>query len=111
MYGQADVTYLDTKLPRSGLGITDDERVMILKAIGLNKGHWYKCPNGHVYAIGDCGGAMQESKCPECDAAIGGSNHYLIQGNAVATEMDGAEHAAWSEAANLANFDLQNMEE
>ncbi len=104
-------TYLDTKLPRSGLGITDDERVMILKAIGLNKGHWYKCPNGHVYAIGECGGASQESKCPECDAAIGGSNHNLIQGNAVATEMDGAEHAAWSEAANLANFDMQNMEE
>ncbi|XP_043088038.1 NFX1-type zinc finger-containing protein 1 [Puntigrus tetrazona] len=102
---------LESKLPRSGLGITDEERVMILKAIGLSKGHWYKCPNGHVYAIGDCGGAMQESKCPECSAAIGGTNHSLIQGNAVATEMDGAEHAAWSEAANLANFDLQNMEE
>lgn len=104
-------TDLDTKLPRSGLGITDEEKVMILKAIGLNKGHWYKCPNGHVYAIGDCGGAMQQSKCPECDAAIGGTNHNLIQGNAVATEMDGAEHAAWSDAANLANFDLQNIEE
>uniref|UniRef100_A0A8C1MGC4 Zinc finger, NFX1-type containing 1 n=1 Tax=Cyprinus carpio TaxID=7962 RepID=A0A8C1MGC4_CYPCA len=104
-------TDLDTKLPRSGLGITDEERVMILKAIGLNKGHWYKCPNGHVYAIGDCGGAMQQSKCPECHAAIGGTNHNLIQGNAVATEMDGAQHAAWSDAANLANFDLQNIED
>uniref|UniRef100_A0A8C2BR21 Zinc finger, NFX1-type containing 1 n=1 Tax=Cyprinus carpio TaxID=7962 RepID=A0A8C2BR21_CYPCA len=104
-------TDLDTKLPRSGLGITDEERELILKAIGLNKGHWYKCPNGHVYAIGECGGAMEQSKCPECDAAIGGTNHNLIQGNAVATEMDGAEHAAWSDAANLANFDLQNFEE
>ncbi|XP_052414800.1 NFX1-type zinc finger-containing protein 1 [Carassius gibelio] len=104
-------TNLDTKLPRSGLGITDEERKLILKAIGLNKGHWYKCPNGHVYAIGECGGAMEQSKCPECDAAIGGTNHNLIQGNAVATEMDGAEHAAWSDAANLANFDLQNFEE
>uniref|UniRef100_A0A8C2J0P8 Zinc finger, NFX1-type containing 1 n=1 Tax=Cyprinus carpio TaxID=7962 RepID=A0A8C2J0P8_CYPCA len=66
---------------------------------------------GHVYAIGECGGAMEQSKCPECDAAIGGTNHNLIQGNAVATEMDGAEHAAWSDAANLANFDLQNFEE
>uniref|UniRef100_A0A8C2BJM8 Zinc finger, NFX1-type containing 1 n=1 Tax=Cyprinus carpio TaxID=7962 RepID=A0A8C2BJM8_CYPCA len=100
-------TDLDTKLPRSGLGITDEERELILKAIGLNKGHWYKCPNGHVYAIGECGGAMEQSKCPECDAAIGGTNHNLIQGNAVATEMDGAEHAAWSDAANLANFDLK----
>ncbi|XP_051996715.1 NFX1-type zinc finger-containing protein 1-like [Xyrauchen texanus] len=102
-------TKLDTKLPRSGLGVTDEERVMILQAIGLNKGHWYKCPNGHVYAIGECGGAMQQSKCPECKASIGGANHSLVHGNAVATEMDGAQHPAWSDAANLANFDLDNL--
>lgn len=104
-------TELDDYLPRSGLGITDDERVMILKAIGLKKGHWYKCPNGHVYAIGECGGAMVESKCPECSAAIGGTNHNLLQGNAVASEMDGAEHAAWSDAANMANYNLINFED
>lgn len=104
-------TVLDAKLPRSGLGITDEERVMILKAVGLTKGHWYKCPNGHVYAIGECGGAMEESKCPECNAAIGGANHNLIQGNAVASEMDGAQYAAWSDAANMANFDLINFED
>lgn len=104
-------TDLDTKLPRSGLGITDEERVMVLKAVGLSKGHWYKCPNGHVYAIGECGGAMEKAKCPECDAAIGGTNHNLIQDNAVATEMDGAKHGAWSDAANLANFDRENFED
>lgn len=104
-------TELDAKLPRSGLGITDEERVMILKAIGLKKGHWYKCPNGHVYAIGDCGGAMVESKCPECKAAIGGTNHNLLQDNAVASEMDGAEHAAWSDAANMANYNLMNFDD
>lgn len=102
---------LDDILPRSGLGITDEERVMILKAIGLNKGHWYKCPNGHVYAIGECGGAMEKSTCPECNAEIGGTNHHLIQGNAVASEMDGAQHAAWSDAANMANFDLIDFED
>lgn len=93
---------LDTKLPRSGLGVTDEEREMIVKAVGLNKGHWYKCPNGHVYAIGDCGGAMEQSKCPECNATIGGANHNLVQGNTLASEMDGAEHPAWSDGANLA---------
>ncbi|XP_051562536.1 NFX1-type zinc finger-containing protein 1-like [Myxocyprinus asiaticus] len=102
-------TKLDTKLPCIGLGITDEERVMILKAIDLNKGHWYKCQNGHVYAIGECGGAMEESKCPECHTAIGGANHSLVHGNAVATEMDGAQHPAWSDAANLANFDLADL--
>nr|XP_055068724.1 NFX1-type zinc finger-containing protein 1 isoform X2 [Misgurnus anguillicaudatus] len=93
---------LDAKLPRSGLGITDEEREMIVKAVGLTKGHWYKCPNGHVYAIGECGGATQQSNCPECNATIGGANHTLVQGNTLASEMDGAEHPAWSDGANLA---------
>ena len=56
----------------------------------------YKCPNGHIYAIGECGGAMQESQCPECGAKIGGRSHTLTSGNSVAREMDGARFAAWS---------------
>ncbi|KAJ8401330.1 hypothetical protein AAFF_G00385610 [Aldrovandia affinis] len=101
---------LTKKLPCSGLGITDDERVMIVGAIGLSKGHWYKCPNGHVYAIGDCGGAAEQQNCPECKEVIGGVNHALATGNQVASEMDGAQHSAWSEAANLANFDLDQLQ-
>ena len=54
-----------------GLGITNDERKMILSAIDLSPGHWFKCKNGHVYCIGECGGAMEESKCPECKEKIG----------------------------------------
>lgn len=100
---------LDSKLPLSGLGVTDQERVMIVKAMGLRQGHWYKCPNGHVYAIGDCGGAMESRRCPDCNATIGGTNHNLTSGNEVASEMDGAQHAAWSNAANLANFDLDDL--
>ena len=46
----------------TGLGISDVERQQILKAVGLSQGHWFKCPNGHIYAIGECGGAMQESR-------------------------------------------------
>jgi hypothetical protein len=30
----------------------------IMKATNIGRGHWNKCPNGHYYAIGDCGGAM-----------------------------------------------------
>lgn len=79
----------------SGLGISMEEKEMILEVMGLSRGHWYKCPKGHVYAIGDCGGAMQESKCPECGARIGGGSHRLRDDNAVATEMDGATAPAW----------------
>ena len=90
-------------------GFTEAERIEIVNAIGLTKGHWFKCPNGHYYCIGECGGAMQEAKCPECGAKIGGQSHRLTEGNQLAPEMDGAHHAAWSEAANLANFDLAHL--
>jgi hypothetical protein len=40
-------------------------------------GHWYQCRNGHPYYIGECGGAMQRSHCPECGEAVGGSSHQL----------------------------------
>ena len=68
----------------SGLaGLSPEERVMVVKAMGFSQGHWYKCPNNHVYAIGDCGGATEESKCPDCKAAIGGTGHKLVQSNTV----------------------------
>jgi hypothetical protein len=56
---------------RTGLGISDAERREIIGALGMQQGHWYKCPNGHIYVITECGGAMVESKCNECGAAIG----------------------------------------
>ena len=86
-------------------GLSETERLEIVRAIGLPKGHWYKCPNGHYYAIGDCGGAMEHGRCPECRAKIGGMSHALATGNLHAPEMDGSRHAAWSEAANMENFD------
>lgn len=90
-------------------GLTDTERFEIVKAIGLPKGHWFKCPNGHFYCIADCGGAMVTAKCPECGSTIGGGNHRLREDNQLAPEMDGAQHAAWSEGANLANFDPEDL--
>lgn len=79
----------------SGIGISLEEKEMVLKAIGLTRGHWYKCPKGHVYAIGECGGPMETGKCPECGTTIGGGRHQLAAGNSVATEMDGATGPAW----------------
>ena len=64
-------------------GLTPEERVMIVKAMNFSQGHWYKCPNGHIYAIGECGGAMEQRQCPECGATIGGTHHRLVQGNQV----------------------------
>lgn len=38
-----------------GLGITDRERLAIVSALNLDKGHWYVCPKGHPYIITEVG--------------------------------------------------------
>ena len=43
--------------------------------------HWFECPNGHPYFIGECGGASELSKCPECGEEIGGERHNLLSSN------------------------------
>ncbi|XP_066055411.1 NFX1-type zinc finger-containing protein 1 [Chamaea fasciata] len=108
---KAHLKKINASLPVSGLGISETERVQIVSAIGCPRGHWFKCKNGHVYVIGECGGAMQRSTCPECQEVIGGTNHTLESSNSLASEMDGATHAAWSDVANnMLNFeDLRRL--
>ncbi|XP_032455825.1 NFX1-type zinc finger-containing protein 1-like isoform X2 [Nasonia vitripennis] len=73
------------------------EKCMIVQAMGFKQGHWYKCPNGHPYVIGECGGAMEVANCNECGAKIGGTDHRLLGSNQLASEMDGtAINPAWS---------------
>ncbi|XP_048205561.1 NFX1-type zinc finger-containing protein 1 isoform X2 [Perognathus longimembris pacificus] len=97
---------LKAALPCSGLGISEEERVQIVTAMGYPPGHWFKCPNGHIYLINRCGGAMQRGICPDCHEVIGGERHTLESSNQLASEMDGAQHAAWSDTANnLMNFE------
>ncbi|KAA0201878.1 hypothetical protein HAZT_HAZT003220 [Hyalella azteca] len=75
----------------SGLGISPQERMQIKQALNFaGSGHWYKCPRGHVYAIGNCGLANQVSRCPEagCGAVIGGHHYQLDGSNTLATEME-----------------------
>lgn len=93
-----------SKLLASNIGISKEEIAMVRRTMGFSKGHWFKCPNGHVYAIGDCGGAMEVSTCPECKEKIGGTSHRLLPNNQVATEIDGATFGAWSEQANMGNY-------
>lgn len=62
-------------------------RANIVRAMGLSRGHWYKCKCGYVYCIADCGGANQTSSCPQCKGRIGGNNHRLAEGNTSAPEM------------------------
>ena len=68
--------------------MTEEEKKEIVSAMNLSQGHWYKCPQGHIYNIGGCGRAMQRGSCPECGLVIGGSRYRLFLGNAQAYEMD-----------------------
>ncbi|KAM5246213.1 NFX1-type zinc finger-containing protein 1 [Ctenodactylus gundi] len=107
---QKKMDALKATLPCSGLGISEEERVQIVTAIGCPRGHWFKCPNGHIYVITECGGAMERSTCPDCQEAIGGEQHTLERSNQLASEMDGAQYPAWSDTANLLNFeDIRRM--
>lgn len=65
----------------------------ISKALGLSAGQWFRCPNGHMYAIGECGGAMERAKCPECGEVIGGVQHAVESSNQFAGRLleDGAQ--------------------
>ncbi|XP_024528675.1 NFX1-type zinc finger-containing protein 1 [Selaginella moellendorffii] len=60
------------------------------------RGHWYQCPNGHVYVVGECGGPMQTSHCPDCGSIIGGEHHQSAAGNTHST-IDGSDHALYSD--------------
>lgn len=62
----------------------------------IRSGGWFRCGNGHLYAIGNCGGAMEEKICPEdgCGLVIGGENHRSAPGN-VHANIDGSTHPAW----------------
>jgi NifU-like protein involved in Fe-S cluster formation len=43
-------------------------------------GHWYRCANGHPFTIGECGMPMETTRCPQCNAPIGGQSHVPAAG-------------------------------
>ena len=85
----ADEIASTTRLVRNRR-VTREEKLQVLRALGFGLdrgafgGHYYCCPNGHVYVITECGGAMQRGICNECGAPIGGANHRVDPTNRVA---------------------------
>jgi hypothetical protein len=62
--------------------VEETERSLAEQAMkGVERGSWHMCPRGHRYLIGECGGAMETSKCPDCGSSVGGSNHALLGDN------------------------------
>lgn len=71
--------------------VTNEERMAILTAMAgefRGTGHWYYCQNGHPFTIGECGAAMQLSRCPDCGSAVGGRNHTSATGVTHAVDLE-----------------------
>lgn len=71
--------------------VTNEERKAVIAAMAkefLGTGHWYYCQNGHPFTIGECGGPMQVSTCPECGAPVGGQRHMAADGVTRAHDLE-----------------------
>jgi len=51
--------------------------------MGFAGNHWYRCINGHLYVVADCGALNQAGACPECGSRIGAGSRNI---NAVRDE-------------------------
>ncbi|OJJ85103.1 putative NF-X1 finger and helicase domain protein [Aspergillus glaucus CBS 516.65] len=71
--------------------VTNNERMAVIQAMAREfrgTGHWYYCQNGHPFTIGECGGAVQTTACPECGAPVGGRNHRTADGVTRAGDLE-----------------------
>ncbi|KAK6500438.1 hypothetical protein TWF481_010782 [Arthrobotrys musiformis] len=71
--------------------VTDKEMKEIYDAMEREfrgTGHWYICPNGHQFTVGECGQPMRIGRCNECGAEIGGQSHISVQGVTRDTDLD-----------------------
>lgn len=71
--------------------VTEDEKRAIYQAMSSEfrgTGHWYTCVNGHPFTVGECGMPMEQARCSECGAAVGGQNHAPAEGVRHANEIE-----------------------
>ena len=63
--------------------VDSDEKRQVFEAMAQEfrgTGHWYTCVNGHPFTVGECGMPMQTSRCPQCNATVGGQSHQPAEG-------------------------------
>ena len=71
--------------------VTNEEKAAVYAAMAQDfhgTGHWYYCVNGHPFTIGECGMPMETSRCPQCGATVGGTNHQAVDGVRQAEDME-----------------------
>lgn len=71
--------------------VTTDEIRAVYEAMARElrgTGHWYVCERGHPFTVGECGMPMEQARCYECGAPVGGSRHVSVQGVRHAVEIE-----------------------
>ena len=71
--------------------VSSDELKAVVAAMTnelTGSGHWYRCTNGHLFTIGECGGPTMTSRCPECGATVGGHDHEAAEGVSSAPDIE-----------------------
>ncbi|OAG40421.1 hypothetical protein AYO21_05321 [Fonsecaea monophora] len=71
--------------------VNDDEWRLVINAMASDfrgSGHWYTCANNHPFTVGECGMPMEQARCPQCGAPVGGQNHTPAEGVRRATELE-----------------------
>ncbi|KAI1269919.1 hypothetical protein F5Y18DRAFT_372009 [Xylariaceae sp. FL1019] len=71
--------------------VSEEEMKAVYRAMSrefLGTGHWYTCENGHPFTVGECGMPMQQARCPECGAPVGGAHHQPAEGVRHANEIE-----------------------
>lgn len=77
---EIEAWYLPTMREDPRAKMRDPQFQAAARAAGVTS--WNECPNGHLYAIGDCGlGGGHTALCAECGSRIGGESHALVAGN------------------------------
>ena len=78
-----------------------------------------RCPNGHLYLIGDCGQANESGRCPDCGRPIGGAaygefhaGNQIAGGRGDVVNVQNAENVrGYLPNHNLNTFDRQLLNE
>ena len=71
--------------------VSNEEKAAVYAAMAQEfsgTGHWWYCVNGHPFTIGECGAAMETSRCPQCGSPVGGHGHQTVDGVRPATDFE-----------------------
>ncbi|XP_041040924.1 NFX1-type zinc finger-containing protein 1-like [Carcharodon carcharias] len=91
---KGDLEKIRELFPCEGLWISEDERLSVAKDIEMAKRDWYQCPNGHLYAVEECGMSADQAECLECALMIEGESQHLEEDASQAAEMDSSSTCA-----------------